>query len=38
MEEDWMSYRYHLEAVVDLIKGRYPQMWVSAQDSVANME
>jgi hypothetical protein len=37
-EDWWMSYRYHLEAFVDLIKGRNPQICVSTQDSVVNME
>ena len=37
-EEWWTTYRYQLEAFVDRLKGRTPQTWVEAQDSVANME
>lgn len=31
-------YRYQLEAFVNRIKGREPQTWMSAEDSVSNME
>lgn len=31
-------YRYQLEAFVDKVKGRTPQTWVTAEDSIANME
>jgi predicted dehydrogenase len=37
-EEWWTTYRYQLEAFVDKIKGRTPQTWMSAEDSIANME
>lgn len=37
-EEWWSTYRYQLEAFVDKIKGRTPQTWMSAEDSIANME
>jgi len=36
-EEWWTTYRYQLEAFVDKLKGRTPQTWVSAEDSVANI-
>ncbi len=31
-------YRFQLEAFVDKLKGRKPQTWVSAEDSISNME
>ena len=31
-------YRYQLEAFVDKVKGRTPQTWVTAEDSIANIE
>ena len=31
-------YRYQLEAFVDKIRGRDPEHWVDAQDSIANLE
>jgi len=37
-EEWWTTYRYQLEAFVDKVKGRTPQTWMSAEDSIANME
>ena len=37
-EDWWMTHRYQLEAFVDRLKGRKPQMWVYAEDSVKNME
>jgi len=37
-EEWWTTYRYQLEAFVDRLKGRTPQTWVDAQDSVADKE
>jgi predicted dehydrogenase len=37
-EEWWSTYRYQLEAFVDKVKGRAPQTWMSAEDSIANME
>ncbi|KAH6916078.1 hypothetical protein BKA70DRAFT_1501647 [Coprinopsis sp. MPI-PUGE-AT-0042] len=37
-EEWWSTYRYQLEAFVDKVKGREPQMWITKEDSIANME
>jgi hypothetical protein len=37
-EEWWTTWRYQLESFVDRVKGRSPQTWVEAKDSVANME
>jgi len=37
-EDWWSTYRYQLEAFVDKVKGRTPQTWMSAEDSIANME
>ncbi|OAX42135.1 NAD(P)-binding protein [Rhizopogon vinicolor AM-OR11-026] len=37
-EEWWTTYRHQLEAFVDKVKGRAPQTWMSAEDSIANME
>ncbi|KAJ3490933.1 hypothetical protein NLI96_g1063 [Meripilus lineatus] len=37
-EDWWSTYRYQLEAFVDRLKGRTPQTWVTAEDSIANME
>jgi hypothetical protein len=34
----WTSYRYQLEAFVDKVKGRTPQTWITAEDSVENMK
>jgi hypothetical protein len=31
-------YRYQLEAFIDRLRGRNPEHWHDAQDSVANME
>jgi hypothetical protein len=31
-------YRYQLEAFVDQVRGRKPQAWVMAQDSIDNLE
>ena len=31
-------YRYQLEAFVDKVRGRTPEHWYDAQDSIANME
>jgi hypothetical protein len=31
-------YRYQLEAFVDKLRGRDPEHWFDAQDSIANME
>ena len=36
-EDWWTTYRYQLEAFVDKLKGRTPQTWVSAEDSIANI-
>jgi predicted dehydrogenase len=37
-EEWWTTYRYQLEAFIDKVKGRTPQTWVSAEDSVTNIK
>jgi predicted dehydrogenase len=34
----WTTYRYQLEAFVDMIKGRTPQTWITAEDSVDNLK
>lgn len=34
----WTTYRYQLEAFVDRVRGREPRTWISAEDSVAQME
>jgi hypothetical protein len=31
-------YRYQLEAFVDKLRGRDPEHWFDAQDSITNME
>jgi hypothetical protein len=31
-------YRYQLEAFVDKLRGRDPEHWVDAQDSITNLE
>ena len=31
-------YRYQLEAFIDKVRGRTPEYWYDAQDSIANME
>jgi hypothetical protein len=31
-------YRYQLEAFVDKLRGRNPEHWFDAQDSITNME
>ena len=31
-------YRYQLEAFIDRLRGRNPEHWYDAQDSIANME
>ena len=31
-------YRYQLEAFIDKIRGRDPEHWVDAQDSITNLE
>jgi hypothetical protein len=31
-------YRYQLEAFVDKVRGRTPEHWYDAQDSITNME
>lgn len=33
----WTTYRYQLEAFVDKVRGRTPQTWVSAEDSIQNL-
>jgi len=37
-EEWWSTYRFQLEALVDRIRGREPEVWLEKQDSVDNME
>jgi len=37
-EEWWSTYRFQLEALVDHIRGREPEVWLEKQDSVDNME
>ncbi|TFY74049.1 hypothetical protein EWM64_g9963, partial [Hericium alpestre] len=34
----WSTYRFQLEALVDKIRGRTPQHWFDAEDSIANMQ
>jgi len=34
----WTTYRYQLEAFVDKLRGRTPEHWFDAQDSITNME
>ncbi|KAI9433588.1 NAD-P-binding protein [Lactarius indigo] len=34
----WTTYRYQLEAFVDKLRGRTPEHWFDAQDSIANLE
>jgi len=34
----WSTYRWQLEAFVDKVKGREPQTWMTAEDSIANLE
>ncbi|KAI9448778.1 NAD-P-binding protein [Lactarius psammicola] len=34
----WTTYRYQLEAFVDKLRGRTPEHWHDAEDSIANME
>lgn len=34
----WTTYRYQLEAFVDKLRGRTPEHWHDAQDSITNME
>lgn len=36
--ENVRRYRYQLEAFVDKVRGRTPEHWYDAQDSIANME
>ena len=31
-------FRYQLEAFVDKLRGRDPEHWIDAQDSITNME
>jgi len=37
-EDYWTTYRYQLEAFIDRLKGRTPQTWVEAEDSIATMK
>lgn len=34
----WSTYRYQLEAFIDKVRGRTPQHWFDAEDSVSNMK
>ncbi|THH12823.1 hypothetical protein EW146_g7337 [Bondarzewia mesenterica] len=34
----WTTYRYQLEAFIDKVRGRTPQHWFDAADSIANIE
>ncbi|KAH9967102.1 NAD-P-binding protein [Russula compacta] len=34
----WTTYRYQLEAFIDKLRGRNPEHWFDAQDSITNME
>ncbi|KAI0316017.1 NAD-P-binding protein [Amylostereum chailletii] len=35
--EGWTTYRYQLEAFVDKLRGRTPEHWFDAEDSITNM-
>ncbi|KAI0093432.1 NAD(P)-binding protein [Irpex rosettiformis] len=37
-EDWWTTYRYQLEAFVDKIKGREPDVWLTEEDSISNLE
>lgn len=37
-EEWWSSYRYQLEAFVDRVNGREPHDWITADESITQME
>jgi len=37
-EDWWTTYRHQLEVFVDKIRGREPASWMSAEDSIAQME
>jgi hypothetical protein len=37
-EEWWLTYRHQLEAIVDKIRGREPETWLTKEDSVQTME
>ncbi|KIM21612.1 hypothetical protein M408DRAFT_333358 [Serendipita vermifera MAFF 305830] len=37
-EEWWPTYRYQLEAFVNQVRGRTPQLWITGEDSVAQMK
>ncbi|KAH9000095.1 NAD-P-binding protein [Lactarius akahatsu] len=34
----WTTYRYQLEAFIDKLRGRTPEHWYDAQDSITNLE
>ncbi|KAI0282418.1 NAD(P)-binding protein [Russula brevipes] len=34
----WTTYRYQLEAFIDKVRGRTPEHWYDAQDSITNMQ
>jgi len=37
-EEWWSTYRYQLQAFVDQVRGRQPQAWITAEESITQME
>lgn len=37
-EDWWTTYRYQLEEFVNKLKGRTPKVWITPEDTVANME
>lgn len=37
-EEWWLTYRHQLEALVDKLRGREPETWLTKEDSVQTME
>jgi len=37
-EDWWLTYRYQLDVFVDKIKGRQPKTWMTAEQSVGNMQ
>jgi len=37
-EDWWLTYRYQLDAFIDKIKGREPKTWMTAEQSIGNMQ
>ncbi|KAI0060731.1 NAD-P-binding protein [Artomyces pyxidatus] len=37
-KDSWTTYRYQLEAFVDKVRGRTPEHWYDAEDSIANLQ